>query len=66
VKVGVDTPPELLVKAAVVGPQLNSRVAGTPVIIPVVSKVSVVQVEAVTGALPAGEAGKVCWSSVTP
>jgi len=45
VNVGVDVPPELLVMAAAVGPQLNSMLSGKPVIIPVVSRVSVVQVE---------------------
>src|SRR5438445_545069 len=45
VNVGVDVPPELLVMAGVVRPQLNSMLSGRPVIIPVVSRVSVVQVE---------------------
>ena len=59
-KVGVEEPPELLVIAAVVGPQLNSMVAGAPVIIPVVSRVSVVHVEEMTGSVPLGVAGNVC------
>ncbi len=67
VKVGVDVPPELPVIAAAVGPQLNNMVAGTPVIIPVVvSRVSVGHVEEMTGRVPLGVAGKVCWKSVTP
>jgi len=65
VKVGVDRPLEL-VKAAAEGPQLNNIVAGTPVIIPEVARVNVVQVEEMTGRLPLGVAGKVCWKSVTP
>ena len=47
VNVGVDVPPELLVMAAVVRPQLNSMLSGRPVIIPVVSRVRVVQVEVI-------------------
>ena len=65
-KVGVDVPPELLVIAAAVGPQLNSMLSATPVIIPVVSSISVVHVEEMTGRVPLGVAGKVCWKSVTP
>jgi hypothetical protein len=65
VKVGVATPPELLVIAATVRPQLNSMLAGRPVIIPPVSRVNAVHVEAMTGLLPLGAAGKVCWNRVT-
>jgi hypothetical protein len=66
VKVGVDGPLELLVRAAAERPQLNSMVDGTPVIIPAVSRVSVVQVEEMTGRVPLGVAGKLCWNNVTP
>jgi len=66
VKVGVDVPPELLVIAAAVRPQLNNMVSGTPVIIPAVSSISVVHVEEMTGRVALGVAGKVCWKSVTP
>jgi hypothetical protein len=48
------------------GPQLKSMLAGTPVIIPVVSRVSVVHVDEMTGRVPLGVAGNVCWNSVTP
>jgi hypothetical protein len=65
VKVGVAEPPELLVKAETVAPQLNSMLAGRPVIIPVVSRVRVVHVDDMIGELPGGAAGKVCWSRVT-
>jgi hypothetical protein len=47
-KVGVALPLELLVMAAPEGPQSNSKKAATPVIIPVVSRVSVKQVEVMT------------------
>ena len=64
--VGADEPAELLASAAAVGPQLNSMLSGTPAIIPIVSRVNVVQVEEMTGRVPVGVAGKVCWNSVTP
>ena len=65
-KVGVDGPAEPLVIAAAVGPQLNSMLSGTPVIIPIVSRVSVAHADEMTGRVPLGVAGKVGWNNVTP